>query len=136
MPRSTKEHIRVLVADDEATLRLLLEAELSLAEDVEIVGQCIDGIDAVESALNLKPDVVIMDIRMPRLSGIEATQRITSILPETKVVMLTNSPDERHERMSLDAGAATYLEKLAYVNLIADVVRDVHAGRPARATTR
>ncbi|MBI2942015.1 MAG: response regulator transcription factor, partial [Chloroflexi bacterium] len=102
--------IRVLLADDHALFRDGV-ASLLRAWDVEVVGQASDGTEAVEKALALRPDLVLMDIKMPRLSGLEATRRIKGSLPETKIVMLTVSDEERDLFEAVRAGAEGYLLK-------------------------
>ncbi|MBI4498054.1 MAG: response regulator transcription factor [Chloroflexi bacterium] len=102
--------MRVLLADDHALFRDGL-ASLLQAWDVEVVGQASDGLEAVEQALALRPDLVLMDIRMPRLGGLEATRRIKAVLPETKIAMLTVSDEERDLLEAIKAGAEGYLLK-------------------------
>jgi len=102
--------MRVLLADDHALVRDGV-ASLLMAWDMEVVGQANDGIEAVEQALALRPDLVLMDINMPRLGGLEATRQIKTQLPDTKIVMLTVSDDERDLFDAVKAGAEGYLLK-------------------------
>lgn len=102
--------MRVLLADDHALFRDGV-ASLLHAWDVEVVGQASDGVEAVEQALALRPDLVLMDIRMPRLGGLEATRRIKAALPEIKIVMLTVSDEERDLFEAVKLGAEGYLLK-------------------------
>ena len=102
--------MRVLLADDHALFRDGV-ASLVRAWDVEVVGQASDGIEAIEQALALRPDLVLMDIKMPRLGGLQATQRIKTALPDTKIVMLTVSDEECDLLEAVKAGAEGYLLK-------------------------
>jgi DNA-binding NarL/FixJ family response regulator len=104
------QRMRVLLADDHALVRDGV-ASLLTAWDMEVVGQGGDGVEAVEQALALHPDVVLMDINMPRMGGLEATRRIKAALPDTKIVMLTVSDDERDLFEAVKAGAEGYLLK-------------------------
>ncbi len=102
--------MRVLLADDHALFRDGV-ASLLRAWDMDVVGQAKDGLSAVEQALVLRPDLVLMDIAMPGLGGLEATRRIKAALPETKVVMLTVSDEQRDLFEAVRAGAEGYLLK-------------------------
>ncbi len=102
--------MRVLLADDHALFRDGV-ASLLKAWDVEVIAQASDGVEAVERTLALRPDLVLMDITMPRLGGLEATRRIKAALPETKIVMLTVSDEERDLFEAVKAGAEGYLLK-------------------------
>ncbi|MBI3998903.1 MAG: response regulator transcription factor [Armatimonadetes bacterium] len=102
--------MRVLLADDHGLFRDGV-ASLLQAWNVEVVGQAGDGLEAVEQALLLRPDLVLMDIKMPRLGGLEATRRIKAALPATKIVMLTVSDDERDLFEAVKVGAEGYLLK-------------------------
>jgi DNA-binding NarL/FixJ family response regulator len=104
------QRMRVLLADDHALVRDGV-ASLLTAWNMEVVGQASDGAEAVEQVLALHPDVVLMDINMPRMGGLEATRRIKAALPATKIVMLTVSDDERDLFEAVKAGAEGYLLK-------------------------
>ena len=117
--------VRVLVADDQALFRRGLSVVLAASEDIEVVGEAADGEEAVAKAHELSPDVVLMDVRMPRLSGIEATRQIRSALPGTEVLMLTVSDDEEDLYESVKAGANGYLLKEVPIDEIADTVRAI-----------
>jgi DNA-binding NarL/FixJ family response regulator len=103
--------VKVLVADGQALFRRGLSVVLSASQDIEVVGEAADGEEAVAKAHELSPDVVLMDVRMPRLSGIEATRQIRRGLPATEVLMLTVSDEEEDLYESVKAGANGYLLK-------------------------
>lgn len=103
--------IRVLVADDQRVVRDGLVMVLGLLDDVEVVGAVTDGNEAVAMALDLEPDVVLMDLRMPRCDGIEATRMLKERSPEVKVVVLTTYADDQSVLDALRAGARGYLTK-------------------------
>ena len=124
----TTETIRVLIADDHAIFRNAVTAILSGEEDLELVGEASDGEDAVAKAVELAPDVVLMDVRMPKLAGIDATRRIAAELPAAKIVMLTVSDEESDLFEAIKAGASGYLLKEVDPGEIADAVRQIHAG--------
>ncbi|UAC01436.1 response regulator transcription factor [Dactylosporangium vinaceum] len=105
--------IRVLLADDQRVVREGLALVLGLLADVEVVGAAADGAEAVELALRHRPDIVLMDLRMPRVDGVEATRRLKQQLPEVRVVVLTTYSDDRSVLEALRAGAKGYLTKEA-----------------------
>ena len=118
--------IRLLVADDERVFRHSLTDLLAMADDVEIVGDAGDGLDAVELAVDRQADVVLMDIGMPRLDGIAATRRLVERSPDIKVVILTIYTDDDRVFRALQAGARGYLLKDASPE---EILRAVHAVR-------
>jgi DNA-binding NarL/FixJ family response regulator len=103
--------VRVLVADDQRIVREGLSLVLGLLGDVEVVGTARDGDEAVVLARSLTPDVVLMDLRMPRCDGVEATRRLAEVLPSTRVLVLTTYADDRSVVTALRAGASGYLTK-------------------------
>ena len=121
--------IRVLVVDDHALFRHGVLELLRGEADLEIVGQASDRLQAIDLASELQPDVVLMDVRMPGASGIEATRRIRAGQPATRVVMLTVSEDEDDLYASLRAGASGYLLKESPVEEIAVAIRVVANGQ-------
>ncbi len=129
--------IRVIIADDDSLARRIISDRLT-ADDIEIVAQVRNGEDAVERALDLRPDVIVMDLLMPRCDGITATRRIAAEAPEIQVVLLSVSSDEQVVLLALRSGAAGFLDKRLEIDALARVVRGVHAGEAAlaRATTR
>jgi DNA-binding NarL/FixJ family response regulator len=131
--------IKVLIADDHAMVRSGLRAMLDVQEDMEVVGEAEDGAQAVEEALRLRPHVAIMDIRMPRVDGIEATRRL-KVHGETapRVLVLTTFDLDEYVYEALRAGAGGFLLKDAPPGQLAEAVRTVAAGESllAPAVTR
>jgi DNA-binding NarL/FixJ family response regulator len=103
--------IRVLIADDHAILREGLRALLKLADDIEVVGEASDGRQAVERSAALSPDVILMDVNMPGLGGMEATLEIRRAQPEVKILVLTQYEDREYIRRFLQAGVSGYILK-------------------------
>lgn len=135
---TTNEKIRVLVADDHEMIRQAVVMMLKNEPDLEVVGEAGDGAEAVRIATEMMPDVVLMDVRMPRRSGIEATAQIKEISPTTRIVMLTVSDEEADLYDAVKAGASGYLLKHTPVEEIAEAVRNVFSGQsqisPSMAT--
>jgi DNA-binding NarL/FixJ family response regulator len=103
--------IRVLLVDDQALFREGLETLLSVHRDIEVVGQARNGREAVDVAADVRPDVVLMDVRMPVLDGVRATRRLKEALPRCRVIVLTTFDDDEYVFDALRAGAAGYLLK-------------------------
>jgi DNA-binding NarL/FixJ family response regulator len=120
--------IRVLIADDQPVVRDGLAMLLGLIDDVEIIATAADGNEAVERARAERPDVVLMDLRMPHLEGAEATRQILTALPHTRVLVLTTYADDEFLFPALEAGACGYLTKDATAEEIEDAIRAVVAG--------
>lgn len=120
--------IRVLVADDQALVRRGMTLMLSLEADMEVVGQACDGVEAVEMARQLQPDVVLMDLHMPRKGGVAATREITLALPRTHVLVLTTLDADETVFEAIRAGAHAYLLKDASEEELLETVRAVHRG--------
>ena len=127
--RGVPDPIRVLVVDDHALFRRGLEMVLTEEPDIELVGEASDGAEAVEKAGEALPDVVLMDIRMPKSSGIEACRAMKEVSPSAKIVMLTISDEEEDLFEAIRAGASGYLLKDIPYDEVADVVRAVHGGQ-------
>jgi two-component system NarL family response regulator len=121
--------LRVLIVDDHALFRRGLQMVLGGEPDIEVVGEASDGGEAVEKAKALKPDVVLMDVRMPRRSGIEAAGEIRAELPEAKILMLTTSDEEADLYEAIKAGASGYLLKEISIEEVPDAIRSVWSGQ-------
>jgi DNA-binding NarL/FixJ family response regulator len=120
--------IRVLVVDDQALVRAGLGVILGAQADIEVVGEAGDGLEAVDAARRLEPDVVLMDIRMPRLDGLEATRRILDAGTRSRVMILTTFDTDEHVFEALRAGASGFLLKDVPREQLVDAVRTVAAG--------
>ncbi len=130
--------VKVLIADDHALFREGLRAILSAAPDCEVVGEAADGEEAVAQALALQPDVILMDIQMPKQNGIEATRRVLKDQPKAGVIMLTMLEDDASVFVAMRAGAHGYILKGADKAEVLKTIRAVAAGEalfgPAIAT--
>ncbi|MFT5202419.1 MAG: DNA-binding NarL/FixJ family response regulator [Candidatus Aldehydirespiratoraceae bacterium] len=122
------DDLRVLVADDHALYRRGLVTELDDADDLEVIAEACDGEEAVAEAIALAPDVILMDVRMPGIDGIEATRRILEATPTTRVLMLSVSDEPDDLLEAIKAGAAGYLLKETSINDIAESTRRVARG--------
>lgn len=122
------ERISVLVADDHPVVRQGLGSFLGLQRDMELAGEAADGEEAIQKVLELVPDVVLMDLVMPKVDGIEAIRRIRATSPSTKVVVLTSFTEDARLFAAIKAGAAGYLLKDADPREIAEGIRTVHRG--------
>ncbi|WP_129291739.1 response regulator transcription factor [Streptomyces sp. N1] len=120
--------IRVLIADDQQMVRQGFAVLLNTQPDNRVIGQAVDGLDAITRVADLLPDVVLMDIRMPELDGIEATRRITAATPGTKVLVLTTFDLDEYVYEALRAGACGFLLKDASADHLAEAVRVIAAG--------
>ncbi|MEW2384270.1 response regulator transcription factor [Micromonospora sp. NPDC047707] len=120
--------IRVLLADDEDLIRSALAALLDLEDDLEVVAQAADGDAAVTAALAHRPDVVVVDLSMPRRDGFQVAAELSRALPGCAVVILTGQGRPPHLARALTAGARGFLPKGAPGGALADVIRRVHAG--------
>jgi len=120
--------IRVVVADDHPAFRAGLRLMLDIADDVEIVGEADDGVRVVDVVQELRPDVVVMDLRMPGLDGIEATRRLLAVQPDLGVVVLTMFEDDESVFAAMRAGARGYLLKGAEQDEILRGIRAIAAG--------
>jgi DNA-binding NarL/FixJ family response regulator len=120
--------ISILIADDQPLARNGLQAMLGAQEDLEVVGEAEDGAQAVEEALRLRPDVVVMDIRMPKLDGIEATRRLQQHAGAPRVLVLTTFDLDEYVYEALRAGAGGFMLKDAPPGQLAEAVRTVAVG--------
>ena len=124
-----EDPIRVLIVDDHALFRRGLQMVLEGEPDIDVVGEASDGSEAVKTAEEATPDVVLMDVRMPKRSGIEATRAIKDTLPSTKILMLTISDEEVDLYEAIKAGASGYLLKEISIDEVANAVRQVNQGQ-------
>jgi DNA-binding NarL/FixJ family response regulator len=120
--------IRILLADDHVMLRQCTAEILHKEADIEVVGEADNGQQAIDLALRIRPDIVVMDVRMPVLSGIEATRRIREAMPDVQVLVLTAYDDDQYVFSLLQAGASGYLLKTAPVNELVNAIRLVRSG--------
>jgi DNA-binding NarL/FixJ family response regulator len=120
--------IRLMIVDDHAVVREGLRAFLGLQGDVEVVGEAADGSAALEQAELLRPDVILMDLMMPRLDGVSAMRELRARLPESRVIVLTSFLQDERLLPAIEAGAAGYLLKDAEPSELARAIRAAHAG--------
>jgi two-component system NarL family response regulator len=123
------EPIRVLVVDDHALFRRGLQMVLEQEPDIEVVGEASDGSEAVQKASDTLPDIVLMDVRMPKRGGIDACTAIHDAVPSTKIIMLTISDEEADLYDAIKAGAMGYLLKEISIEEVASAIRAVHGGQ-------
>jgi len=124
------ERMRILLAEDHKVVREGTRRLLESQPDFEVVGEASDGIEAVELAKKLKPEIIIMDVSMPRLNGIEATRQIKAIYPNIAILPLTGYDDDEYVFALLEAGAAGYLLKDSSGEELIEAIRQVMTGEP------
>jgi len=122
--------IRIVVADDSESLRDSLRDLFGATDDIEIVAMAADGYQALELTHAMKPDLVVMDIGMPRMNGIQATRRIVAELPDVKVIALSIHADKRLVALMLNAGASEYVVKDFAFEHLAGAIRAAVANQP------
>lgn len=127
------ETIRVLIADDHPIVREGLRTILGFQEGIEVVGEASDGLEAVDLAQKLLPEVVLMDIRMSKLNGVEATRRIKAHNPQIGVIVLTNYDDDRYVFEGVEAGASGYLLKDISSDELSEAIHRVARGESLMA---
>ncbi len=120
--------IKIIIADDHPLLREAMKNTFEQSKDIEVVAEAGDGIEAIKLCSDHKPDVAVMDIVMPKMSGIEAIKEIKNVSPSTRVLILTAYDDDRYIIGLLESGAVGYLLKSAPGRDLVDAVRKVHAG--------
>ena len=120
--------IRIVLADDHALMREGVRALLKPCDDIEVVGEAADGLEAVERCRELDPDIILMDIAMPGLGGLEASLEIRRQSPRTKILVLTQYADREYVSRFLKAGASGYVLKKAAGSELAAAIRNVHRG--------
>lgn len=121
--------MRVLIADDHTMVRESLVSVLQSDGDVQVVAQASDGIEAIEKALQVRPDIIVVDLSMPRLNGIEVVRRLREALPDTRVLVLTMHQEDEYILQAVRAGASGYLVKDSAAAELLAAVRSLHAGR-------
>lgn len=121
--------VRVLIADDHTLVRESLVSLLESGGDVQVVAQAADGLETVEKAIATRPDVVVTDISMPRLNGIEVVRRLHEALPDTRVLVLTMHQEDEYVLQAVRFGAAGYMVKDSAASELLIAVRSLHAGR-------
>ena len=130
-----KPKTRVLIADDHSVVRMGLASLLGTAKNVEVVGEATDGADAVRKALRLRPDVVVMDLVMPRKDGVAATEELLASAPETKILVLTTFAASDDIARALKAGAAGAILKSSTNRELLSAVLSVAAGSRTEAAS-
>ena len=125
--RKTRGVIRLLIVDDEAMVRRGLRLVLEAEDDLQVIGEAADGLEAIEEAGRLRPDVVLMDVRMPRLDGVEACRRLVAAT-DTKVVVLTTFDLDEHLFAAVRAGASGFLLKASRPEDLVEAIRAAYAG--------
>lgn len=123
--------IKILIADDHSLMRLGLTALFSHQHDMEVIGEACDGMEAVRLAESLNPDIVVMDLKMPKLDGAEATRRILDVTPDAKVAILTSYGSSDDLVRAVANGAKAVMIKSDPIENIIDSVRKIHAGGEA-----
>jgi two-component system nitrate/nitrite response regulator NarL len=122
------KRLRVLLVDDHKLFRSGVKALLARQSDIEVVGEAADGLDGVQQARQLRPDIILLDLHMPGVSGREAVKTLSEVLPDTRVLMLTVSEDAEDLLETLHAGAAGYLLKNIDAEYFVDAIRRAAAG--------
>lgn len=128
MPVPDSKHIRVLIAEDQTLMRQGLKTILDLEDGFEVVGEAADGQQAVARAMALQPDVVLMDVQMPHMNGVEATSLLSAALPTARVIILTTFDYDEYVFDGIKAGARGYLLKDTPADELLAAIRRVHAG--------
>ncbi|MGG0846968.1 response regulator [Peribacillus simplex] len=121
--------IKVLFVDDHEMVRIGVSAYLSAQADIEVIGEADNGMKAVELAMDLRPDIILMDLVMPEMDGIEATKRIIEKWPEAKIIIVTSFLDDEKVYPALEAGATSYMLKTSKASEIARAVRSTFQGQ-------
>jgi DNA-binding NarL/FixJ family response regulator len=127
---SDPDVIKVLVVDDHPVVRDGLRNMLLVFDDLELIWEAENGLEALSYCRQNTPDVILMDIIMPGMDGIQATHLIHEQYPQVKIIILTNSPDEEHIQETLHAGAVGYLIKNASIDTLANAIRSAYSGQP------
>jgi DNA-binding NarL/FixJ family response regulator len=129
LPATKSNRIRILIVDDDRAVRYATRQWLEMCTRFEVVAEAADGVEAVCAVGEYLPDIVLMDISMPSMNGLEATAWLSRRFPQVRVIIHTGSTDTNNVRKAFEAGAAAYLAKASYARL-AFVIDEVAAGRP------
>ena len=121
--------IKILLVDDHEMVRIGVSAYLQVQPDMEVIGEAVNGLEAVEKALELRPDIILMDMVMPVMNGAEATKAIVEQWPEAKVMIITSFLDDDKVYPALEAGAISYILKTSNAKRIADAIRETLKGQ-------
>ena len=124
----TAPAIRLLICEDQRLMRETLRTVLDLEPGLCVVGEAADGIASVQQALDLRPDVILMDVKMPQRNGVEATAAITTRLPDARIIILTTFDHDEYAFQAVEAGAMGYLLKDVPTNDLIATIRRVYAG--------
>ena len=120
--------MRILIADDHGIVRGGMKLLIERQPDMEVIAEAEDGVDAFEQAVRVKPDLCVLDVSMPRMTGLQAARQIKAHLPETQVVMLSMHDDQKYVFDALKAGASGYVLKREVDSALLDAIRAVHRG--------
>jgi two-component system, NarL family, response regulator DegU len=123
--------IHIMIADDDPNIRRMLETLIEVTEDMELVAEATQGAEAVRACILYKPDVVLMDIQMPLMNGLEAIRSICHLVPQTRVIVYSVNADRVSPKLILESGAVGYLEKTAPIATILRAIRNAHTGLAA-----
>ena len=128
------ESIRILITDDHAVVREGLRTLIGTEPGMEVVGEAADGVEAVQKACSLRPDVILLDMVMPRMDGLEAINEIKRECPEARILVLTSFSDDEKVFPAIKAGALGYLLKNTTPQRLLNAIRDVHQGKPSMSS--
>ena len=134
MPAAKMKEVKILLVDDVESVRKGLSTILNLIDDFKIVGEAGNGLEAIQSAERLKPDVILMDLTMPKLDGFEATRRIKGESPEIGIIVFSIHDDVMTRERACAAGADAFIEKEAETQLLIAAIREVGAKPSAKPT--
>ncbi|EFR31069.1 response regulator [Eremococcus coleocola] len=120
--------IKVILVDDHEMVRLGVSSYLSIQDDIEVIGEAANGLEGYHLAVELKPDIILMDLVMDVMDGIEATQRIMQDWPQAKIIIVTSFLDDEKVYPALEAGAKSYILKTSSAKEIAEAIRETYSG--------